>query len=197
MYVWGTENRGQFGDGSTGTANLVPTLGPTNKSWTQVACSTYGNTIALATDNTLWAWGANDFGESGQNTSGGNTLNPVQVGTGNDWSKIAVPFDGCLALKNDGSFWAWGGVGLFNNAGAISSPTQVSGTWLDVFGASSSICAIKSDNTLWAAGGNGYFEQPLQPWTNASSLIQIGSGITYKSFPTILGSAYGGIAYTA
>ena len=33
---------------------------------------------------------------------------PVQVGSLTNWSDLSVSSNGCLALKTDGTLWAWG-----------------------------------------------------------------------------------------
>jgi len=190
LYFWGSD----FGVGwSGGGVGLTPTQGPTNKSWSQVAMSTYGTTIALATDGTIWTWGQNSYGNCGRNSATGPNFPVGQVGTGTDWSKVAIGFAHCLALKNNGSLWTWG----FNSYGELaqndtisrSSPTQIPGTWLDVVGGPNATWAIKSDGTVWACGGNGYSQQPFTG--NKSSLVQVGSITTYTSFPNIGSTANG------
>jgi alpha-tubulin suppressor-like RCC1 family protein len=44
--------------------------------------------MALKTNNTLWAWGSNSYGQLGI----GNSLNrssPVQLGSATNWSQIS------------------------------------------------------------------------------------------------------------
>ena len=67
--------------------------------------------MALKADGTVWAWGSNDSGLSGQ----GNyvlTPTPVQVRTANGpltrIVKIAGGFTHALALDADGNVWTWG-----------------------------------------------------------------------------------------
>jgi len=35
--------------------------------------------LAVRSDGTVWAWGGNDSGQTGNGTTGGNVLAPVQV----------------------------------------------------------------------------------------------------------------------
>ena len=42
------------------------------------------HTVALRTDGTLWAWGANYYGQLGNGTYAG-TNTPQQVGTNTNW----------------------------------------------------------------------------------------------------------------
>jgi alpha-tubulin suppressor-like RCC1 family protein len=196
LYFWGTDNTGW--NGGVGSFNFTPTQGPTNKSWSQVAMSTFGTTIALATDGSIWTWGQNTNGECGRNSATGANFPVGRVGTSTNWVKIASGFIIAYGLKNDGSLWAWGynGYGELsqNDTVARSSPTQILGTWLDVVGGPNATWAIKSDGTVWACGGNAYSQQPFSG--NKSSLVQVGSITTYTSFPIILSTAYGCIIKT-
>jgi hypothetical protein len=49
----------------------------------------------------------NNFGQLGDGTNTTRNV-PVRVGTTNDWSAISVGAECTIALKNDGSLWAWG-----------------------------------------------------------------------------------------
>jgi alpha-tubulin suppressor-like RCC1 family protein len=85
----------------------------------------------------LWAWGVNAAGELGLGTfttSAAGINTPQQVGTNADWRAIIAGEKHNLALRADGTLWAWGvnssgqlGLGTFNtNApGGISTPQQV------------------------------------------------------------------------
>lgn len=87
------------------------TVTVTVNSWEDVAGGAW-HTLALKSDGTMWAWGNNCWGQLGQ----GDDLCDVytgainQVGTDSDWAAIAT--DGYswhnLALKSDGTLWAWG-----------------------------------------------------------------------------------------
>lgn len=80
FFVWGSNSNGQLGAGSASpafraVAGQVPALpGPVT------GFSLGGNhMLALLPDGTVWAWGANDSGQIGNGTTGGNVLAPVQV----------------------------------------------------------------------------------------------------------------------
>jgi hypothetical protein len=136
-----------------------------------IAAGWYHN-LAVKSDGTVWAWGANWDGQLGNGTTNLATT-PVQVkglnGVGFLTDVVALAagqeintvHDHTLALKSDGTVWAWGangagqlGDGTANNR---TTPMQVSGlTGIIVIeaGAASSH-AVKSDGTVWAWGFNG------------------------------------------
>jgi len=142
----------------------------TATNWRSVQ-SAYHSTVALKTDGTLWAWGANGFGQLGLGCYSGQTgcpdVNvPTQVGTGTNWASVSTKSEFVAAIKTDGTLWTWGtnvygelgnGTG-YNYYGALS-PTQV-GTdtnWASASGSDwpqNSVTAIKTDGTMWAWGSN-------------------------------------------
>ncbi len=96
--------------------------------WVQVATAGMHSCV-LKRDGTLWAWGNNQLGQLG-NGPGPNQTNLVQVGTNHDWAAICCNgFLATLALRTDGTLWAWGPAfysGSANfNLNRIALPTQV------------------------------------------------------------------------
>ena len=162
LWLWGDNTYGQLGQNTSGfyTSTSSPSqtvAGGTN--WRQVALGTF-HTLAVKTDNTLWAWGYGGFGAVGNNTIN-NYSSPIQVGTSTTWSKVAAGLQS-LAIKTDGTLWAWGwgnGGQLGNNTGTspTSSPIQVGTdtTWSSVAAGWGTSAAIKTDGTLWTWGWNG------------------------------------------
>jgi len=127
------------------------------------------HTVALKSDGTVWAWGWNQYGQLGDGTSS-NRSNPVQVkdseGTAfTGVSAIAAGGSHTVALKSDGTVWAWGldefgqlGTGFDSN-----TPVQVKGsggigflTGVSAVAAGGEYTvALKSDGTVCAWGSNG------------------------------------------
>jgi len=134
-YYWGGGRKGQRGDNSWepeykytgGTTNQLGAL--TN--WSDIKCR--GETsYAIKTDGTMWSWGDDDSGLTGQNTNGVNRSSPVQIGSLTTWEKV-FPAYGifAFAIKADKTLWAWGngdkGELGNNDSGTVrlSSPTQI------------------------------------------------------------------------
>ncbi|MBI5561616.1 MAG: hypothetical protein HY894_01995, partial [Deltaproteobacteria bacterium] len=88
---------------------------------TPMASAGNSYTVALRSDGTLWAWGANNSGQIGDGTNINRTATPVQIGTGTDWSQAAAGSYHTVALKSDGTLWAWG----YNGDGALGDGTGI------------------------------------------------------------------------
>jgi alpha-tubulin suppressor-like RCC1 family protein len=154
LWMWGSNNYGQMGDNTVvSRSSPVQTVsGGTN--WKQVA--TTSNALHLAavkTDGTLWTWGRNEQGQSGD-LSIIDRSSPVQtVSGGTNWKCISVGSQGTAAIKTDGTLWLWGGntcVTALDLSGIVnsSSPVQLSsgGTnWKEVSLATCHVMAIKEE----------------------------------------------------
>src|SRR3989337_2999238 len=106
LWAWGYNYSGQLGDGTTSNKTTPVQIG-TGTNWSQIAAGGY-HTLAIKSDGTLWAWGGNSFGQLGDGTSSDYKTTPVQIGTGTNWSQIAAGGYHTLAIKSDGTLWAWG-----------------------------------------------------------------------------------------
>ncbi len=132
-------------------------------SWAHLAAGG-SHSLALKTDGSLWAWGLNDLGQLGDGTAGkvNNRSVPTRIGAASDWQAVAAGDYHSLALKTDGSLWAWG----LNHAGQLGDGTQTGrlvptriGTdsdWRAVAAGSDHCLALKTDGSLWAWGLNRY-----------------------------------------
>jgi len=162
LWAWGWNYQGQLGDGTTTDKHSpIQTSTPLNV-WLSVAAGGDGgyNSHGLKSDGTLWSWGDNSFGQLGV----GDTINrnaPVQVGIDNNWTTVVAGGWGfTLALKANGTLWAWG----HNNKGQLGDGTTINrntpqeiGTdndWVSISAGGVYSLGLKSDGTLWAWGNN-------------------------------------------
>jgi hypothetical protein len=64
--------------------------------------------LALKSNGTIWAWGFNQYGQLGDGTTVNHTT-PIQIhGLNNVIATAAVVSVHSVALKDDGTVWAWG-----------------------------------------------------------------------------------------
>jgi uncharacterized repeat protein (TIGR01451 family) len=156
VWAWGTNWKGQLGDGTIEdrpTPVLVPGL-------FDVAAIAAGrlHSLALKRDGTVWAWGW-DFGQLGDGMSADRYQpTPAPVSGLAQVVAIAAADFSNLALKSDGTVWAWGR----NDRGVLGdgttsdrpAPVQVGGL-SDVVGAATDglqSIAVDREGKVWAWG---------------------------------------------
>lgn len=115
VWGWGYNGLGQLGADKTLFPSIpAPRQVPISGTVTAIAAG-LDHTLALLADGTVWAWGFNGLGQLGNNTIVDNsTPAQVQILTG----ATLTPLTGItrifavghhnLAVKNDGTVWAWG-----------------------------------------------------------------------------------------
>jgi alpha-tubulin suppressor-like RCC1 family protein len=131
IWMWGWNNLGQLGDGTTADTNLpTQVLNLTN----MIFAGPTGDrdNCALGADHKVWTWGRNYNGQLGIGTTDQVAHPfPVQVPAfGNGYVvSVQTPDWHSLALESDGTLWGWGsndhgqlGNGTTNDA---YSPTLV------------------------------------------------------------------------
>ena len=185
IWVWGYGGRGALGDGDEYSRSSPVQLGSLTD-WLSVQGPSRNDptTFAVKTGGTLWAWGNNEQGQLGQGTSGvASASSPVQIGALTTWNgNLATPGDSGMAVKTDGTLWAWGQgssgqLGLGSTT-SYSSPVQVGSLtdWGVITSGYNYMRVIKTDGTLWTWGLNSpYGTLGNGTTTNSSSPVQVGS----------------------
>lgn len=195
----GLNTTGQLGDGTTISPRISPVAVSGLTNIVKVANGFGLHSAALRSDGTVWSWGYNLFGQLGNGTTETtgcrcvptpmpiSITNVVQIKTGDAYT---------LALKADGTVWAWGdnivgqlGNGTMTNS---SSPVQVGvgvagfNNIVAVSAGESDAIALKSDGTVWIWGRNLYGQVgngtrlviqrlPVQN-TTLSNIVQVSAG---------------------
>ena len=114
LWTWGQnlENKGSD-DVDVPYVYYIPNQVGIDTNWVSVTTGKFdGYMIALKADGSMWAWGPNWYGQLGmgydEDTGGGEYYILVQVGSDSDWVSVVAGKEFTIALKLDGSMWAWG-----------------------------------------------------------------------------------------
>lgn len=179
IWGWGRNASGQLGLGNATDQNTPQKIG-TATTWASISTGST-HTLAVRTDGTLWTWGSDYYGQLGNGTGETNRTTPVQIGSATNWAKVAAGEGFSIAVKKDGTLWAWGynrwkqlGDGTEVNK---ESPVQI-GTatdWAGVSAGTEHMLAIKTNGTLWSAGNNMAGQLGRGIVDNYASLGQVGT----------------------
>src|SRR5690349_9424591 len=118
VWTWGDNQFGELGDGTTAT-RLAPAQVSGLTGVTQVAAGKFVS-LALRSDGTVWAWGANGAGQLGRGTGTNHEVTPARVTGLAGAVKISAGAAFEMALRSDGTVWAWGS----NGDGALANGTR-------------------------------------------------------------------------
>ena len=160
LWAWGRNLFGQLGVGDKNN-RYVPTK-ISNTKWKKISTGNVHN-LAIKDDGTLWAWGNNFNGQVGDGSTIESILLPKMISPISDWMSISSEGLHTLAIKNNGTLWAWGNningtLGIDSMITNIKSPIQIGNesNWFFINTSESNSAAIKKDGTLWVWGGNEY-----------------------------------------
>lgn len=184
LWAWGYNSNGQLGDNTT-IDKSVPTLISNENTWVDIKTG-FTHSIALKNDGTLWSWGNNLNGQLGRPVILGNNNHPNQVGNDSDWQTISAGGNFTLAIKTDGSLWAWGQnfYGALGDGTIVDSaaPIQIGEDtdWTAIHCGGYHSIAQKSDGGIYLWGwnaqgqlGNGTTEDSLVPININSCMLSL------------------------
>ncbi len=171
---------GYNGFGNLGNGGTTSSSVPVNTSFiSEVIEISAGqsHSLALLADGTVWTWGSNLSGQSGNGTIGGFVNTPIQVAGLTNIVGIDAGSLHSFALRDDGRVFAWGGNGSGQcGVGSLADvlvPTMLTSLTniSDVQGGGSHSVFLKNDGTVWACGSNGSGE--LGDGTNTQRLTPV------------------------
>lgn len=156
LWAWGRNVLYQLGDGTEVNKNIPIQIGTANN-WVNIHAG-YSSSYGIKADGTLWAWGSNGSGKLGTGNSNWVIPTPTQIGTDTNWLSVSDGWNHTIALKTDGTLWAWGNneYGQLGDNTTVnrSIPTQI-GTatnWQAIATGIYHSLAVKTDGTLWFWG---------------------------------------------
>jgi alpha-tubulin suppressor-like RCC1 family protein len=173
---------------------------------TQIATSN-SDTYLLTASGTVWAFGANQYGELGIGTisTPKSFLKPVQVHFPSG-IKIAqlvnpMPYDTAIAIDTTGHAWGWGYNGgsdlCLGSASLVTAPDQLPFSNVSLAAGAGHHASYDSNNTLYACGDNQFGQLGSGTTKNAKRPVAV------KGLPagriSVVESSYGssGVLFAA
>jgi len=191
VYAWGNNTSGKLGNNST-TDSSIPVQVYTSgvlAGKTIIAISAgSSHSLALDSDGKVYAWGSNNSGRLGNNSTTEARI-PIQVNTsgvlaGKTITAIAAGINHSFALDSGGKIYAWGNNagGQFGNNSTTSSsiPVQVSTSGVLAVKTITAIAALNnhslaldSEGKIYAWGVNSHGQLGNNSTTNSSIPVQV------------------------
>jgi alpha-tubulin suppressor-like RCC1 family protein len=180
LWGWGSNNVGEAGIPDSGNFIRKPTRVGTKTNWKEISCG--GNhSMALNTDNELYTWGFNFYGQLGLGNLN-NAYEPVKVDgewkyiEAGDFTSFAIDIDGRLLGCGSGENGRMGG----NQNKNYQTFTQVANgnDWKAVSSNGAFTLALKTNGSLFATGNNGNGQFGNGNTTNSNFWIAAASTLT-------------------
>ena len=153
LWAWGLNDFGQLGIGDFKDRSVPVQVGTAH--WKKIRARDI-NVAGLQDDGSLWIWGGGPIVGNTAPRSEENYSVPKRVSPGTDWTDLAVGMNLVIAIKSDGTLWAWGRQAtLFTGAKDAESktvPTQI-GTdrdWQQCSSGAAFVTLMKKDGSLWS-----------------------------------------------
>ena len=175
LWMWGTNNNYQLGNGGAGNDNYgngntpypiqtVPIKIMDNVA--SVSCGTF-HAAAIKTDGSLWTWGWGANGELGDGSTGYKHYVTTPQKIMDNVVAVSCGYNYTAAIKADGSLWTWGSndFGQLGNGGTgnyewdapyQTVPAKVMESVAAVSCGDFTTAIIKTDGSLWMCGSNYY-----------------------------------------
>lgn len=159
VWTWGENLYGQLGDDTIDICKNEPVQVKGIEGVKAIAAGER-HTVALKEDGTVWSWGNNVFGQLGHTDFVVRNNQPMMVVDLKDVKAIAAGEWHTVALKEDGSIWAWGDNedGQLGDGRVIATNKPVQAIDIEeVVAIASGNCftvALKQDGTVWGWGSN-------------------------------------------
>jgi alpha-tubulin suppressor-like RCC1 family protein len=158
---WGDNSFGELGDGTLTTRPLYRDIAA-GSDVVQVAAGRIHN-LAVRSDGTVSAWGINDHGALGDGTTTDRST-PVQVrGLTGVMTQVAAGEEFSLALRSDGTVWAWGrndrgqlGRGTTSSGELVPARVAVLNRVTKISAGRDFALALRSDGIVFAWGANRF-----------------------------------------
>ncbi|MBT9177227.1 MAG: putative serine protease HtrA [Firmicutes bacterium] len=185
LWAWGRNTSGQLGQGNT-LQQLNPSRIGTDSDWVSVSAGDW-HVAGIRRDGSLWTWGWGGNGVLGLGDDLQQRNAPARVGLANDWQLVSAGRFHTMAIRRDGTLWAWGwngdgelGLGDFQSR---RTPTRVGAqsNWVAVATGGRHTLALQANRTLWGWGNNQNGQISFDGGSSINSPQQLSIATTWLS----------------
>ena len=180
VWAWGSNYYGQVGSSDLTIRYFSIPHPVASTTWLSISGGP-DHSVAVRQDGTLWTWGANQYGQLGSGSVGGQLAALTRIGTSTNWKSVSANSMITMGIQQDGSLWVWGSNTFYGQMGIPNSqalvPTRIgTASWQNVSLGAEHTVALQQNGSLWAWGKN----------YNG----QLGdSSFTYRDAPTRVGGS--------
>jgi len=162
LFSWGSNDRGQLGDGMTDERHLPVNVTPDFPD--EVVAVEGGSfySLALLADGSVWAWGQDSDGQLANGDDASDSPIPTEVPGLPPITAISAGSRHSMALDENGNIWTWGdnAFGQLGNGSVddAHSPIQVPSLTavVDIAAGYRHTLALTENGTVYAWGRNDY-----------------------------------------
>jgi alpha-tubulin suppressor-like RCC1 family protein len=168
VWCWGENLHHQLGDNTIDDKSSPQQVVALSNDVAEIAVK-HEHACARKTDGSLWCWGDNGAGQTGNGTFADTPAPEPNAALGNAVASVAAASLHTCALKTDGTVWCWGDnfYGQLGDGTTDGQPCGVSSRCKPapvqaaigadnaaIAAGSSHTCALKTNGTLWCWGQN-------------------------------------------
>ena len=154
LWAWGLNDFSQLGIGSW-TDSPKPVQVGTATNWVKIKAALV-SAAGIQSDGSLWIWGGSPKLGNTAPRSPQNLLVPTCITADTNWIDVSVGYNIWLAVKDDGTLWAWGRNAYILTGAAQDAceiPTQIGNDtdWQSVCSSKGGLGNLlrKRDGTFW------------------------------------------------
>lgn len=174
LWAWGLNNFCQLGIGSS-IDSTVPVQVGSSTNWTKVRAGGV-HAAGIQSDGSLWIWGGSpQFGNSAVGTKNSLAI-PTRMTSDTNWVDVSVDYNIWLAVKSDGTLWAFGQnahgyTGAPRGSFAIPGQIGTDTNWVSVSSSRYGNLMRKRDGSFWKLSEESEFT-PRPPTAPGSAPMQ-------------------------
>jgi len=181
-WAWGAGSFGRLGDNTAVAKSSPVSVVGSFTDWCQVSAGC-DHSLGVRQNGTAWAWGANIFGQLGDNTTVSKS-SPVSVVSGiTGWCRVSAGRGFSNGVRANGEAFGWGnaGAGRLGDGTTVSksSPSLIAGgfsTWCQISAGYDHSLGVRTNSSVWAWGGNSYGQLGDNTVVSKSSPVSVVGG---------------------